>query len=856
MAHRIYIYNVNSSQTEIHPTYLGEWNYVISPLLLPLFGVNLQSKRTQLYADRQGGIELLKRLYDLLTDTYHLHENLKFKQATQKMFEFLEDLPYENFQIDGTDVFNMNEESHSSQTKSWKLEIQEQIQLYLLAIETRNLAVLNPLLETFGYTSFLGLLQTDWIEYGLGYWNPNTYKYYYVETFLENNQYGLKNSKGETILPPTYQQIDTFDQGIACVEKNNKFGFINTLGKEVVPCIYDNIQFPFDIYEVTPPIDDTLEFQKASIVTIQNKQGLVAIEENQLLIPTQYEELIHIFANYFNARKNGKYKIINSAKETIIDIESETPFQFEYINLFFISQKNTNKRNYYNEKGVYLGECHESELHQLPHNHFYLKPFKPQSKITILTPNGEKLETEINQIITLSNYQTLAYNKAEKWYLYDCEKRQYLLENTEIQKVNIDYLSNYFQDLYILKTKNGNGVYHASQNNWLLPPNLEYLKIAHLRKQFLKIKVNQGIYYWDGSTQQLSPLYNYISEAINLEEVELLLYAEDTLYYLDEEANIKKATPALIGQFNNNKEYLDKIDQEQFKNFYEKWKKQIGQEYLNHFDNDTLYQLGLNLLRENNTEEAIEVFKIGANRNHSEMMTELGIIYTNEKEPQINLDLGLQLFERATTSKSKIASNNLGYHYQNGIGRKQDIKKAIEAYQNAGQWGNGLGFGNLGDLYYYGEHVEQDYEKALDYYLKAQKLKFFYSEQLTDIYFQKEEYTKVISLLKKDYDKEFSPIYYGIMYERGLGGLKTNIKKAISHYEKALTINNYPYAVQQLLFHYRPNSQYQNIQQFEKWLIYAQENKIELNYELLEISKTEQKSKKSLLNKLFKKKDK
>lgn len=288
-----------------------------------------------------------------------------------------------------------------------------------------------------------------------------------------------------------------------------------------------------------------------------------------------------------------------------------------------------------------------------------------------------------------------------------------------------------------------------------------------------------------------------------------------------------------------------------FTTFYNSWIDKQGAAYYQYFDDQSLYEIALELIRKENIKEVIPVLELGVKRSHPQMMTELGIIYADdENDTYYNIEKAVELYKKASNLGDKTAWNNLGYHLQNGFGIAQNTGKAIEAYTKAGELKNGLGWTNLGDLYYYGELVAQDYDTALAYYLKAQKNYSFNDDKIADIYFTKKEYKKVLNLLKKDYNEDYSPIYYAIMYEEGFGGLKINLKKALTYYEKSLAINNYPYAVKQLLFHYRKDSDFHNEEKFNEWLSYAEENEMEIDREILGLPKLK---KDSFINRLFKK---
>lgn len=143
MAHRIYVYNVDSKTGEQYSHYLGEWNYEIPELLLPLFSCDPRSKGKLLYFDKINGVERLKSFYQLLGEHYQLLYKKAYYEPVNKMFEILDALPYDTFVIDAWDVFNMNEEKHSDQAKDWVLEIKEKSRLYDQAISKQNLGWLE-----------------------------------------------------------------------------------------------------------------------------------------------------------------------------------------------------------------------------------------------------------------------------------------------------------------------------------------------------------------------------------------------------------------------------------------------------------------------------------------------------------------------------------------------------------------------------------------------------------------------------------------------------------------------------------------------------------------------------------------
>ena len=60
----------------------------------------------------------------------------------------------------------------------------------------------------------------------------------------EDGKYGVINRKGETIVPPQYDGIEPFKNGMAAVSKTvgdvTKWGYIDSTGKEVIPTQYES----------------------------------------------------------------------------------------------------------------------------------------------------------------------------------------------------------------------------------------------------------------------------------------------------------------------------------------------------------------------------------------------------------------------------------------------------------------------------------------------------------------------------------------------------------------------------------------------------------------------------------------
>ncbi|MBQ0153066.1 MAG: SEL1-like repeat protein [Chryseobacterium sp.] len=824
MAHRVYIYNFDSSSGNIYEDLLGEWNYEIPMLLLPLFGSNTKSKGKKIYADRIEGIAFLRNFYYLLEKEYNLSNNSKFKLATSTFFSVLENLPYDQFLINATDVFHMNIEKHSDQAKEWVFEIQNQMNLYNKAIAEQSLYPLKHICKLSGYDSFLKNLEEEWVDYGLGYWEEDVLQLR-VKIFKENNLKGLKDISNTIILSPIYNEIYAFEKNIAVIEKEGKFGYLSNDGIEMVPPIYDDA---FDVFEISD-FDNNKFDERVGIISNNNKLGLYHFEDKEITIPTIYDELELLGNHYFNAKLNDDYIVIDYKNRRVIDIENNQPFELEHPSIFLIKIEGSSKSKYYTAKGNYLGDYIRNVLYYLTNDYYYVEANKWQRKIEIIKPDGTLLDTEIDKKIHIYNNTTIAYKKGSRWFLYDLENHNYVLTDCSILAVELDSFVDYFSDSYIIYTEDGWGIFDAKNENWLIKPDLKIKSISHLEHKLLRIELSNSYIFWDGSSQTSSLEYDYISESLDRDKYQLVLYKNNELFGLDQDNNVVNVEHSEIGSWAHYNNLRGK-DLQIFTNFYKDWKNKQGPKYYRNYDDKLLYRLGMDLAQENKIDEAIEVFKIGVSRNDALMMTELAIIYSNPEEKEHhNLSLANELYLKAAALDEKNAWNNLGYHYQNGYGFTKDIDKAIEAYTRAGNLGNGLGWTNLGDLYYYGNHVKKDFTLATKYYLKAEKHFNYNYEKLAYIYYANEEFDKVTRLIQKDKFENYAQIYFGLMHDQGLGGIKMVKRKAISYYEKALQQDIYPHAVRRLLFFYKKESEFYNEYKYKYWKNFAIENNLEID---------------------------
>ncbi len=822
MAHRIYLYNYDQKTNQTFDTHLGEWNYEIPLLLYPLLTEGIHVQGVEFFSNREQGIVLLRQFFNLLADTYQLHYKKAYYEPVNTMFEFLEALPYDSFVVNATDVFNMNEEKHKVQAKEWLEDIQEKSVFYKKAIESQDIRLLDTLFSGFGYSSFIEILETDWIEYGLGYFEEHAYKKVASSIFEDAGKFGLKDAKGNVLAPAIYDDIFEADYyyNISVVEKGDLFGYLQRDGKERVPPIFEAASEVFDFAK--EPLGE---------VKVNGKYGVLKVYSNSWLIAPEYDAIERVSYGFFGIEKEGKFGVYCDEDGLIIPIEAERAYAYDYFpELFFLKQNGTSKRKYYTKKGVYLGEFLEGSIVKSGLC-FWIKPNKFDKKGRLIDNAGNLILTEVDQLILVDGFETLAIRKDKRWHIYDSLKQCFLLEGESIIKVKAESNVWFKSNVFILETANGLGFFDANSNKWLIAPQSEIKQIHYLEHGFLSIQRKDGHQLFDFEDSVSSECYDYISHPLNYrpDEGMLFLYQGEKMFRMNEDKSIHQVEVAEYGAI-----YLDRYsfrgkDLEYFVGFYNRWKDQVGRNPEQYMAVETIKKMAFEAKGDRNYEEAFRLFELAAQKDDIDSWVEMGLLCTDpDIEPLFDPQKGIFYYEKAAQQNHAVAWNNIGALYHNGIGYSFSMKKAIQAYERAAELGDGMALSNLGDLYYFGEHIRQNYDLALDFYQKAEKLRYYNYDKISEIFYQQRDYDNLLTYLKKDYDKSYSGIYYGIIYEHGMG-VKPDLKKAIKYYEQANAYANYEYATQRLVYYYGEDLTFKNEKKFQKWKAFAEEHDFDID---------------------------
>jgi TPR repeat protein len=111
--------------------------------------------------------------------------------------------------------------------------------------------------------------------------------------------------------------------------------------------------------------------------------------------------------------------------------------------------------------------------------------------------------------------------------------------------------------------------------------------------------------------------------------------------------------------------------------------------------------------------EAAKWFRKAAEQDFLNAEIHLGkLYYFGDTDLPKNYQEAAKWLAKAVAHGSVWAQNTLGLMHQEGLGVKQDLKKAVNLYQKAAQRGDAKAQSNLGFMYYEGFGVERDLVSA------------------------------------------------------------------------------------------------------------------------------------------------
>lgn len=122
--------------------------------------------------------------------------------------------------------------------------------------------------------------------------------------------YGLIDFSGKEILEPKYQEINALKgtKNSLILKQNDKFGLSDNKGKIVIKPEYKEIKSIENNYQ-----------NGYIVINEENKYGITDFN-SEVIINTEYEDIKQVAGNHmYVVKQDGKWKLINSKKETLIE---------------------------------------------------------------------------------------------------------------------------------------------------------------------------------------------------------------------------------------------------------------------------------------------------------------------------------------------------------------------------------------------------------------------------------------------------------------------------------------------------------------------------------------------------------
>ena len=844
MSHRAYLYNLDTpSIAENSDTMMMEWKYEMPLMLQPLlieggfiagnsYNNHVDFNNSGLFYDAQPGIENLKRFYNFLEAQPGLIENLeKFKEARDKLFNYLDQLDGTFFHLDMWDIFNMDDTTHEEQAAEWLASIAYNNRVITAAMDANDISLLNykNLKEVSpAFTTFSKLLNYEDYEYGWICIYQEYEEEEEFELFEENQLWGFKNKEGEVILSPQFDEFYMFGHhDLAVVSKNGKYGYLDTSGKIVIPLIWDDA---FDF-----------EYSEVAVVALQGIMGLINTKGEQIT-SVIYDDLKRLNdGTCYNAAIDGLWGVITAAGKVVIPFEHENEIEagygFYHVNI--AGQKNP---KIFNEFFNYLGEFPISAIENIEGGLLWIKPHQGVNSHAIYKKDGTLLISGFEKLSRETNFPDLLVIRKEKKHAAISRKTEDFVlpfQYDAILDIGITQDGYYdYTDQALVHQGNQKGIFNGNpeQLSWLIPLD-NYQEIIWLEGPIFALKKNKTWAIANPVNQDLSDFIFDLVVRKPGEDGSGYAFKDDQVYTISENS-ITPADKETALQ-DASADYAYYFDDESRKRLisYGKGKKMTAQQIEDELsDTYTLFEQGEQAFEDEDYEKAIYYYTIASEKGHTPSMNNLAHTYYSIEEVEDH-DKAYFWYHKNALTGDEDAMNGLGMCYKRGIGCEADIGKAMYWLNKSADAEIAIANNNLAEIYSDESLLPYDLDKALVHFQLAEEQgepKYTWLGYLHDL---KADYEKALEYYKlgAEEEDEVSAFNFANLNRKGLGTPKNN-KRAIKYFELSAELG-YSFAHIELALIYRNEKGFQDEKKVEIHLKEARAAGLEIPEELLEKKK-------------------
>ncbi|WP_316834876.1 SEL1-like repeat protein [Pedobacter nutrimenti] len=838
MSHRTYLYNISTpSIAENNDKMMMEWGYEMPLMLQPLlieggfvsgnnYNNHVEFNDSGLYYDSRPGIENLQRFYKFLEDQPGLITDIdKFKDARDKLFNYLDRLTGAYFHLDIWDVLNMEDTPHEEQAGLWLANIAHNNLVITQAMEAGDISLLkykNLKDVSPAFTSFPDLLNYESYNYGWSCIWVDVEEDLSYEIFEENNLWGLKARDGRILLQPQFDEFYGFGASdLAVVSRDGKYGYVDTTGRIAIPLVWD------DAYD--------FEYSGVAVAALQQKTGLINTKGDHIT-PFVYDELETVGdRNFFNAKKESFWGVIDSSGKVMIDFEHteaiEAGYGFYHTN---ISGQKTQK--IYNKFFKYLGEFPIDSIENLDNGLLLIKPDRGPNLGLLYKKDGTLLDSGFEKINRQTNFNDLlVIRKDKKHGLISREKECYILPCNYDAILDIRArVNDEISDIALIHQTNKKGIYDGNPQNpsWLIPLD-DYQQILWLHETVFTLQKKQMWNIFNAATNDISDFeFDLVVQKPN-EDGFAYAFKGDQVYSVGATAITPTNKSAALEHASEDYAYYFEYESRKRLLAYGKGMSRHDEQVADELS--SAHDLCVLATAAYNTEDyakSVYYDTIAAEKGYALSMNNLAHLYYHSKGFTDD-DKAFYWYHKSAMADNENAMNGLGMCYRRGIGTPVDIEKSLFWLNKAAEAQLAIANNNLGDLYTDDLELPYDYEKALQYYQAAADLGEPRNNWLGYLYDLKGDYEKALKYyqLAADEGIDVSAYNLGIFYLNGLGTSK-NVIKAIDSFKLSLDLG-YEKAHIQLALIYQDETGFMDKQKVKQHLDEAKTAGLEIPEELL-----------------------
>lgn len=221
--------------------------------------------------------------------------------------------------------------------------------LCMLAIAAQSQKLVrfqDRLTKKYGYKDSIGQIVAS-PQYTSGSTRVEEYMGAACVAVKKDDKWGLINTEGKEITPFRYDNIGSFNNGLADYTIDSKIGLVNIMGKEIIPPKYDfidgfrhgslssmSVNKKYGFIDrtgkeiVAPQYDKVWGFSEGVVaVKLNGKWGFID-EKGKIVIPFDYDNAVVFSQGLAAVQKYGKYGYINKTGKEILPFKYDIALSF------------------------------------------------------------------------------------------------------------------------------------------------------------------------------------------------------------------------------------------------------------------------------------------------------------------------------------------------------------------------------------------------------------------------------------------------------------------------------------------------------------------------------------------------